>query len=145
MNLILITSPKLRAWFGLPTVRGYHTMAQAACAEGIPQKPWLPINIGANANAIRPARLAWMLAVRQHADDRTLGVLCRQYLKVCLRANRPELVSLAAVPYLTTDLVLRFDLPERVEVLNLLHDGTNWYHRGIRPNWLGKPFYTQQQ
>jgi len=142
--MILVTSPKLRAWFGLPTVRAYHNKALKACDKGIPQKPWLPINVGVNADAIRPARLAYLLAVRQRADGRTIGVLCRQYLTVCLRAHRPELVSLAVVPYLTTELVQRFDQPERLDVANLLHDGTTWYHRGMRPTWLGKPLYTQQ-
>jgi hypothetical protein len=134
---ILFTHPRLRALFGLPTVRVYHEIATATCDEALKQP--VAERHNAYAQAIRTARLAYVLAVRQGAGARPVGVLLRSYLTICLRAHRPDLVSLGAVPLMHRISMAGFDQQERRDIATLLNEGTEWYHRGIRPYWLGKP------
>jgi hypothetical protein len=145
--MLLFTSPRIRRLLGLPTARTYHAIALDAVDASDklrPRVPLTPAYVACYREAIYPARMAYLLAVRQRADAQTQGVRLRSYLTVCLNAHRPDLVN-RHTPALWGMNIAAYSRPEREEIVRLLADAAAWRKAGIVPAWLVKTPKTPQK
>lgn len=135
---LIFVAPRVRAWLGLPTVRVYQDVTLSHCDAVRDLRPLTPAYIDGHRKALYPAKMAYVLAMKQGAGPQTIGTLLVLYLTLALRANRPDLVRYYRVPML--GLAMKAMRPAaRKEVVDLLTEGTQWYRRGTPPAWLIRP------